>query len=266
MLDYDIIETPENVELERRLTGIGTRFIAGLVDSLIIYVTLFFLVLVFLIIAQGVSFEPKIWSITLLLLVFFLVHWGYFAFFEMWTNGQSPGKKQMKIRVVKEGGGAITLTDIAIRNLLRVIDTLPIGYAVAGACMFVTTRTQRLGDLAAGTVVISEQTHDYSAKTDERGSTQWDAEVGPQVLQTTKLRPEECRVLLNYKLRRSELTLESRERVLPKLLEPILKRLGETLPDQSIITLESSVDALLNNEQPVEQVPKQEKPLNNGPP
>jgi uncharacterized RDD family membrane protein YckC len=136
--DSDVIETPENVDLEQRLAGIGSRFIAGLFDNLIIVALYALLVVVFLLVAWLNPMELLLeargwnsWVLALLILAAFTIYWGYFVFFEVGANGQSPGKRSQHIRVVKKGGGAIAFTDVAIRNLLRVVDAMPFGYAVA---------------------------------------------------------------------------------------------------------------------------------------
>ena len=177
MDDFDVIETPENVGLERRLAGIGSRSLAGLLDHLIL-AALLAAVIVLLLLMTGFSVGIAEMSDNLidqagtlvmgiLILIVFLIYWGYFLAFEMWTNGQTPGKKYMRIRVVRVEGGAITFSAVAIRNLLRALDAIG-GYAVGGVTMFLTRKSQRLGDLAAGTVVISEELPNYAAKADSR--------------------------------------------------------------------------------------------------
>ena len=141
MLEYDLIETPENVELEQRLAGIGTRLIAGVLDHLLI-LGLYIVLGLLLFGIAGINLLADVDTLPLLLVavlivVAFAIYWGYFAFFEMVWNGQSPGKRRMRIRVVKQGGAALTFTDVAIRNLLRVVDAMPVViYAVAGLSMF----------------------------------------------------------------------------------------------------------------------------------
>jgi uncharacterized RDD family membrane protein YckC len=251
MDDLNVIETPENVELRQSLCGIGTRFIAGLVDNMIILGLLLLLIMVPML-ALSVGFDDvlgsfrwtNMWAWALLILAGFAIYWGYFVFFELTTNGQSPGKKSLKIRVVKEGGGAITFTDVAIRNLLRTVDGLPL-YGLAGICMFVTKKAQRLGDLAAGTVVISEDVPDYLARTDSRQHLEWDQNVSPEALRASGLTPEEYRLLYNYWTRRFQLTLDARERILPQLLRPIYKRMGWTLETADVLSLESYLEQLI---------------------
>jgi uncharacterized RDD family membrane protein YckC len=249
--DFDIIETPENVELQRRLAGIGSRFIAGLLDNLLI--TLMYIVLLLLLLAlginiisrAGISNVPEMWVLAIMIFFAFLIYWGYFVLFEMWTNGQSPGKKYMKIRVVMLEGGGISLNSIAVRNLLRVVDAIGF-YAVAGIAMFVTQKVQRLGDLAAGTVVISEEIPDYSARYDKKKRVLDNEAITSTVLEATGLKPEEYRLLHNYWLRRGELTIEARSKILPQLLEPILVRMGQSMPSKSLAFLEGYVERLMD--------------------
>ena len=266
MQDFDLIETPENVELVRPLAGIGSRMIAGIIDNLLIagiYAVLLLLAVIFLPYSWSDMVDSTrstgTWGLAVVILIFFVVYWGYFVAFEMLTNGRSPGKKHMRIRVVKEGGGPIRFTDIAIRNLLRAVDSLGF-YAVAGVSMFLTQKAQRLGDLAAGTVVLSEQMRDYSAKSDRPVRTQWGKEASPAALRATGLSPEEYRVLRNYWSRRDQLTLEARMKVLPHLLEPVLARAGLQAGDTSLEGLEGYVYALLQKAEGAEGAPPEANP------
>ncbi|MBN1918622.1 MAG: RDD family protein [Verrucomicrobia bacterium] len=243
----DLIETPENVELERRLAGIGSRFIAGLLDHLILLLVFISLVLTLYLSAPDPRLEGVgVLAYAVLIVLAFLLFWGYFVYFEYRTNGQSPGKKALRIRVVKEGGTPMTFTDIAVRNVLRVVDCLPPPvYGVAGIAMFIAGKCQRLGDLAAGTVVVSEQLPDYSAHSDRRLKANWEAGAGAAALRATGLTPEEYRVLNSYWMRRTQLTLEARQTILPSLLAPVLQRTGQRLADGRFETLEAYVQLLM---------------------
>ncbi len=260
MQEYDLIETPENVELERPLAGIGSRLIAGIVDNLLIF-GLFAIILIIALtsMAATVTYIESWGSVGLAVLIvaMFLVYWGYFVLCELLTNGQSPGKKSVRIRVVKEGGGPITFVDIVIRNLLRVVDGFP-AYGVAGLCMFVTKKAQRLGDLAAGTVVVSEQTPDYSARSDKRSTIRWESEMGPGALRATGLKPEEYRLLLNYWQRREQLTLEARQRILPSLLSSVLERTGAPPQGQSLEALEWYLEQIIQKAMAAETAQEQD--------
>ncbi len=246
MLDFDLIETPENVELQRRLAGIGSRFIAGFLDTLILGLLMLLLVVAALVAGLGVSTfgGGGAWGVAILIVLLFVLYWGYFVFFEMVTNGQSPGKRNQRIRVVKDGGGPITFTDVAIRNLLRAVDFLG-GYAVAGVFMFFTKKAQRLGDLAAGTVVVSEVPLNYSAREGKGTKTQWEPPANAEALRGSGLSPADFRVLSNYMIRRSELTLEARDRLVRTLVVPILERNGVVVSGQTTAAIEIEVEQLV---------------------
>jgi len=95
----------------------------------------------------------------------FLIQWGYFVAFELVWEGQTPGKKLLGLRVVDEAGGRAALTQLVIRNLLRVIDFLPMFYGSGILVMLSTGRGQRIGDLAAGTLVVSTTAAPRRART-----------------------------------------------------------------------------------------------------
>ncbi len=263
MQDFDFIETPENVELQRRLAGIGSRFIAGFVDNALIF--LLYLLLFFLLLVVGIHIEDNIgfsnaaemWFVAVLILVAFLIYWGYFVLFEMWTNGQSPGKKYMKIRVVQTEGFGISFSSVVIRNLLRAVDAMGI-YAVAGITMFITKRIQRLGDLAAGTVVISEEVPDYSASYDKKQHIVDDEVVTSAALEATGLKPEEYRLLHNYWVRREELNMEARRQLLPRLLRPVMTRAGHMPANESLEELEGYLENLITKAEEAQQENKTE--------
>ncbi len=261
MDEFDLIETPENVELRRRLAGIGSRFMAGLIDALIILLLYAALVLVLVGVVWATALDYTdltgalgMWLWAALYLVFFVIYWGYYVLAEMLTNGQSPGKRAMKIRVVKQDGGPITFLDVAIRNLLRVVDGMPgVAYAVAGLVMFFTKRTQRLGDLAAGTVVVAEEVPDYAATTDRKVAARWEREASPEALRATGLAPREYRVLLNYWARRHQFPLETSRRLLRQILQPILQRTGRAIADDDVEGLLDYADALIQKAEVAER-------------
>jgi uncharacterized RDD family membrane protein YckC len=152
------IDTPENVVFDYQVAGIGSRFIAALIDTLILSITLF----VFncgAVLLAGLAFDSGLdsWVVALYGLLIFASIWGYYIFFEMVWNGQSPGKRRAGLRVVRTDGTPITLVDSLIRNLVRIIDFLPLYYAVGTVTMFLNSQARRLGDYAAGTLVVKEQ-------------------------------------------------------------------------------------------------------------
>ncbi len=149
----DRLETPERVDLTVDLAGVGSRTLAFLIDwVLLVAVTLFtFLIVSFIAPIAGT------FAVVLILVAFFILWWFYFALFEMAWDGQTPGKRLLGLRVRKVGGYPIGWPEALIRNFLRVLIDLfmfwvPVGLPV----MIATRRSQRIGDLAAGTVVVRE--------------------------------------------------------------------------------------------------------------
>src|SRR6058998_2518096 len=158
-----VIETPERVPLHFALASIGNRFIACAIDHTIQAVTLIAVVIIFLIIADvsdvghRLTSAPK-WVIALLIVFVFLLLSGYFAFFEWIWNGQTPGKRWLKLRVIRQDGRPISFFEAMVRNLLREFDIMPFPfYSVGLISVFATERDQRVGDLVAGTVVVRER-------------------------------------------------------------------------------------------------------------
>ncbi|MFZ1701253.1 MAG: RDD family protein [Pyrinomonadaceae bacterium] len=168
-----IIETPERVPLEFALASIGNRFLAVAIDHFIQYLSIFLVAWFFLSIAGYTSSDvadaperlladtPK-WTIAILIIVLFLIFAGYFIVFEWLWNGQTPGKRLLKLRVIRDDGRPVTLWEAIARNLLRICDAVP-GfvlpvYSIGLIVIFLSGRDQRVGDIFAGTVVIRERT------------------------------------------------------------------------------------------------------------
>ena len=153
------LATPDSVELEFRLAGPGSRFLALFLDGLISIVLYGAILVAAIALGAFAGNEPVSTAATVLLSVgLFVVRWGYFLFFEIRFRGQTPGKRVLGIRVVREGGLPLGVSHSLIRNLLRFVDGFPQPFCVVGAASVLATRKgQRLGDLAAGTIVIRER-------------------------------------------------------------------------------------------------------------
>lgn len=153
------IDSPEQVRFEYRLAGPVRRSVAYFIDLLIKIAVL--VVVAGLMMLGGMDLDALAgWSMGVVLIVAFAMEWGYNVGFESLTSGRTPGKRAMKMRVVKEGGHPINFTDALLRNLLRAADFLPSGYAVGVVVMGLDPRFRRLGDLVAGTmVVLEDQSH-----------------------------------------------------------------------------------------------------------
>jgi uncharacterized RDD family membrane protein YckC len=155
------IDTPELVAIELPLAGIGSRFIALLVDYLILIAGLIVLWFLTLLLGPALKSFGRIsaqWAEAIVIFILFLFSWGYFTLFEAFWNGRTPGKRVAKIRVIQRSGRSIGLVESMARNLVRYVDMQPFPiYAVGVITMFVTRQHQRLGDLAAGTLVVRDR-------------------------------------------------------------------------------------------------------------
>jgi len=168
-----IIETPERVQLAFALASIGNRFLAVAIDHFVQFLSIFLIAWFFLWISnanigetgttadQWLTEMPK-WTMAIMILVVFLIFASYFIFFEWIWDGQTPGKRLMRLRVIRDDGRPITLWEAIARNLLRVFDAAP-GfivpvYSIGLIVIFLSGRDQRVGDIFAGTVVIRERT------------------------------------------------------------------------------------------------------------
>jgi uncharacterized RDD family membrane protein YckC len=162
------IDTPENVRIGYSVAGIGNRFIAALVDSVLVVGALFAITLL-IVVLQAIFQTPEAilglkeddWRQGLLIafyaLATFMLIWGYYMLFEWLWNGQTPGKRLAKIRVVRLDGSPPRFLDIVVRNLVRIIDFMPFGYGVGLVTMFFNREARRLGDFAAGVIVVKDQ-------------------------------------------------------------------------------------------------------------
>jgi uncharacterized RDD family membrane protein YckC len=154
------IETPEQTALEFPLAGIGSRFLALAADTLLQLAVAWIVIMIFAVSAISLSLFSKvagIWTFAIMVFVLFSVQFGYFALFEALWNGQTPGKRWTHLRVIKDSGRPISAYDAILRNLLRIVDSLPTMYATGLITMLISKENKRVGDYAAGTVVIHEK-------------------------------------------------------------------------------------------------------------
>ena len=209
------IDTPENVAFGYEVAGIGSRFLAALID--IIVITLLLLVVNFvalsvidLIGGDGASEgQPRAWALAIAGILSFLTIWGYYIFFEMTTNGQSPGKRKFNLRVVRRDGTPITVTESIIRNLVRIVDFLPLFYGLGVVVMFIDTQSRRLGDLAGGTLVVYTQDAITLDSLDTRSALPRADENAPEqanALPVERLTSQDIHMAEEYFRRREELT------------------------------------------------------------
>lgn len=153
-----------------------------------------------------------------MLLIAFVLYAGYYALFEIFWNGQTPGKRLVRIRVIGDTGRPITVYEALVRNLLRIIDQFPGPYVVGIISVFVTARNQRLGDVVAGTVVVHEKAMqeaqpDFAARTAA-------VSTSPQVSS------DELELIERFLQRRYDLSPEVRQQSAEQIAARLRARLG----------------------------------------
>jgi len=187
------VETPEGIDLVLHPAGLVPRALAFAVD---LAIRALILLLAFLILGQFGELGLGLTS-----LLFFLIAWWYMVLFEVLNQGRSPGKQLLGLQVLHDDGTPVDWAASLTRNLLRLVDLLPFSYALGILCCLAHPAFKRLGDLAAGTLVVyrdrPRRAHPLPAETA--------AQAAPFALQS-----DERHALLAFAERRSELSLERR--------------------------------------------------------
>jgi uncharacterized RDD family membrane protein YckC len=240
--DFDVrleIETPERIRVVHELAGIGSRFAAGTIDMTILF--LIWTVVSVLILTVGSELAASLdlhggAAAMAAIGVFYVVLWAYFLGFELFWNGQTPGKWMLDLRVVSDAGGPASASAIFVRNLLRVADVLPlvVAHVLGGMVMFLNARAKRIGDLAAGTVVVRERSLDLDVAR-IASSAETDAPRRPDDLDD-----EERRTVARFMDRAPELMPLPRADLARRLVEALGER--RALPDIEHETLLQLLD------------------------
>ena len=236
------IETPELVTFSYTIAGIGSRVAAALIDY---FLCLLLLILMFvgfaalgagrMVSVGGTSSEA--WALALVVLVQFFVLWGYYVLWEGLADGQTPGKRYMRLRVVSDGGYSVSFAASAIRNLVRIVDMQPvITYGVGITSILGTKQGKRLGDLAAGTLVVREQLVHMQSGTGHAGTGNREQGTGRNggdvadgrvvVAAHARLTDDEYSVLEQFIQRRSSLDPARRDALAARLSERFTVALG----------------------------------------
>lgn len=261
-----IIETPERVPLEFALASIGNRFLAVAIDHFIQFFSIFLIAWFFLSIAgysasdvtdapdRLFSEAPK-WLIAILIVIVFLIFATYFIAFEWLWNGQTPGKRLMRLRVIRDDGRPLTLWEAIARNLLRIADAIP-GfvipiYSVGLIVIFSSSRDQRLGDIFAGTVVIRERTDEaptfddtFSNKIRDAAFTRVQKSAGIHA-NVAALTMSEIEVVESFLRRRWDLTERQRLWMAWRIALPIMYKLKPAY-DLETFTYEGFLEEILH--------------------
>jgi len=225
MIDTDAeVETPECVRFRYRTAGPTRRLLAYAIDSLV-RAGILLLVGMSLILSSVINeknFAEAAFG--LMLVVFFVLEWGYYVLFETLWDGKTPGKLVVRLRVVKDEGYPIRFVDSVLRNLLRAADFLPAGYALGFVSMASDRRFRRIGDRVAGTMVVVEERREVA------GPVVINPPPSVQEIEAFAQRPrlatEELEGLELFLRRRATLG-QAREQELAQMIAPYFaKRLG----------------------------------------
>ncbi len=223
------VRTPESIAFSYELAGLGSRFLAVTIDLLI---QIAIVATIFTGIAEIGVHAPKgharqslpdavVWAI--IVAVIFGVFFGYFIVFESLWNGQTPGKRAVGIRVVRDGGYPIDVTAALVRNLIRVGEMMLGYYAISIVVALLSPENKRIGDMAAGTIVVRDRRMELSLR-DLR-----EAVNEPVYAATAYVSGEERALVKRFLDRRDTLVRERRKQLAASIAARIRPRLPADL-------------------------------------
>jgi uncharacterized RDD family membrane protein YckC len=234
------IVTPENVTITYELAGLGSRAIACLIDTLlqaaaliVLFAVLAFILFRLMALAPGSAFLRAIsdFAVGIVIIAGFLTLAGYFIYFEATRNGQTPGKRWLGLRVVREEGAPIDFSSAVVRNLIRLIELALGSYLISIISILVSAKYKRIGDYAAGTIVVKERSPTMAAP---------EARPVPRMVphkaeaafvrDVDLLTQDEVAAIRRFAERRWELNARVQEDLARQIAEPIMARLGIARP------------------------------------
>ncbi|MBS4203396.1 RDD family protein [Lederbergia citrea] len=251
------IKTPEFVSLQFQVAGLGSRTAAYIIDQLILIVmnTLILIVLFFILIGRPTTqFLTEVTSLTIgiTIIVLFIINWGYFFAFEYFSGGRTIGKKMIGIRVIQDNGHSITLLSSFIRNLLRIIDSLPAGYFVGMMMIFFHSQHKRVGDFVAGTIVVHERKEKKNNKSsalekeiERREISKDDFIIESWTLQS--LERKDWNLVNTYSQRFMQLPLPERKQLTKNVADIMLPKIGLETADKDDYDIENTLLVLYLN-------------------
>jgi uncharacterized RDD family membrane protein YckC len=235
------ISTPDHVSLEFELAGPGSRFSAYVIDF-VFNVLLIIAVIIVAYLGGGLFVLRSLagtssgnasasWLLAIVVLIIFLINWGYYVFFEGLGKGSTPGKRRMGIRVIRQDGLPIGLREAALRNLVRAADMLPPpSYILGGLVMHFDPQGRRLGDMVAGTYVVVEK---FDLATQGASGAVWAKRVeqgrSRQALTLPRgtISAQQLALIEQFLARSHDLSKERRDQLVWQIAEPLLALVGE---------------------------------------
>ncbi len=223
------IDTPEGVSIEVTLAGLGSRLGATAIDLVIQGALLLVASLALTLAGSRLSGDLGVFLLGVGTLVVTAIVLGYYIVFEALNGGRTPGKAAFGLRVASADGTPVSLGAVTLRTLLRLIDFLPVAYTIGAISVLVSPRNQRVGDLAAGTVVIRDRTVAPTTVPASQAEVEgWDV---------SSLTEEEMALLRRFAARRHDLSPEARVRLAADLASRFRPRVigGERLGDEPFL-------------------------------
>jgi len=235
------IATPDHVSLEFELAGPGSRFSAYVIDFIFNVLLIVAIVLITFFsgawlalrslagTSSGSASASWLWAVVVLII--FLINWGYYVFFEGLGKGSTPGKRRMGIRVIRQDGLPIGLREAALRNLVRAADMLPPpSYILGGLVMHFDPLGRRLGDMVAGTYVVVEK-FDLAAQGASGAAWAKRVEQGRSrqalTLPRGTISAQQLALIEQLLARSRELSADRRRQLVWQITEPLLPLLNE---------------------------------------
>ena len=245
------IRTPEYVSLKFQPAGLGSRAAALMIDQIILtIVNILIVVLLFFVLADDNlklnMFDFNSVFLGFFLITIFVINWGYFFALEYFWGGKTVGKRMLGIRVIQENGHSVTLLSCFIRNLMRIIDMLPVSYFLGMIMIFLHSKHKRLGDIVAGTIVVHERRVKGKRKEKaiekeirQRGLRQEDLSVEEWTLK--QLGTKEWNLVRAYANRFLQLPLSERNQLSKKLADILFPKIGMDMEGKTYEELENTL-------------------------
>jgi uncharacterized RDD family membrane protein YckC len=224
-MDKITIKTPEHIELEYELAGLGSRYVSLFIDHLIQFFVLSLLFLALVIshpnfTAQSPAELMRSVFAGVMMVFIFMVSFGYFIFFETIWSGQTPGKKYAQIQVIKDNGEPIGFIDALLRNMFRMVDFFPFYYYLGAGFIWFHKDRKRIGDIVAHTIVVRHKANLNPVSLPELN--------GKSDLQmnVSLIKEQEYALVRDFIISRHSLQTEDRIRIAQKLANLIRKKLS----------------------------------------